>query len=283
MRAREGGVFHLSQEIEKDLKGRNTGLQKPHLSALSDLVSCALISRSANTSEWCAILPRVDCADKSKEQYVSRFLSNPLVAPVRVMEGFVPEIIRHAARNGQTVILMLDQSKISAGFECLMVSLRIGDRAIPVAWRVIATEGPIGFDIQEPLLEDVARMVPEGVRILLAADRFYGTGKLISWCQQHHWEYRIRLKGNLTLRHEGGEIATGEAAQAGMNSLLNAQLGHVTIHIGIIHEKQHPEPWMIAMNETPSRHKVLDYGMRWGIEAMFSDFKSRGFGMTQTQ
>ena len=31
------------------------------------------------------------------------------------------------------------------------------------------------------------------------------------------------------------------------------------------------------------KHKVLDYGMRWGIEPMFSDFKSRGFGLAQSQ
>lgn len=28
---------------------------------------------------------------------------------------------------------------------------------------------------------------------------------------------------------------------------------------------------------------MLDYGLRWGIESMFSDFKSRGFGLMQSQ
>ena len=37
------------------------------------------------------------------------------------------------------------------------------------------------------------------------------------------------------------------------------------------------------MNVTPSEYRTLDYGMRWGIEAMFSDFKTRGFGITQSQ
>jgi hypothetical protein len=27
---------------------------------------------------------------------------------------------------------------------------------------------------------------------------------------------------------------------------------------------------------------ILDYGMRWGIECLFSDFKSRGFSITKT-
>lgn len=36
------------------------------------------------------------------------------------------------------------------------------------------------------------------------------------------------------------------------------------------------------MDCKPSKYRVLDYGMRWGIECMFSDFKSRGFSITKT-
>jgi len=36
------------------------------------------------------------------------------------------------------------------------------------------------------------------------------------------------------------------------------------------------------MDASPNRYTVLDYGMRWGIENMFSDFKSRGFGLMQS-
>ncbi len=45
----------------------------------------------------------------------------------------------------------------------------------------------------------------------------------------------------------------------------------------------HPEPWIIAMDAVPSAGKTLDYGLRWGIEALFSDLKTRGFGITKTQ
>jgi hypothetical protein len=37
------------------------------------------------------------------------------------------------------------------------------------------------------------------------------------------------------------------------------------------------------MDAAPSAYTALDYGMRWGIENMFSDFKSRGFGLMQSQ
>jgi hypothetical protein len=283
LRQTEGsGVCHLAKAIEEDLQVRQTGLQKPHIPALADLTACALTTRSVNSGEWIVQLPRNACNREAKERYIMRFLANPLICPVQVMGGFVPELLDRLSQQGETIVLMLDQSKIADGLECLMVSVRVGERALPVAWRVIETQGEIGFSIQKALLESVFSIIPEGFSILLSADRFYGTASLIDWCQQHKWDYRIRLKGNLHLRHEGGELTTGEAVSLGMNALKNAQLGRVITHIGLIQEAGHPEPWIIAMNGEPSKGRTLDYGLRWGIEALFSDLKSRGFKITQT-
>ena len=154
-----------------------------------------------------------------------------------------------------------------------------------MAWTVKQTSGGIGFDVQKPLLDAAFAMMPEGASVLLAGDRFYGTSSLIAWCQKHGWNYRIRLRDTLILHHDGGEITTGEAARTGLTALLDAQLNEARVktHIGILHEKGHKEAWIIAMNDTPSKSRVLVYGMRWGIEPMFSDFKSRGFSISKTQ
>lgn len=284
MRVLKGGVSHVACVIEDDLAGRETGLHKPHINALADLAACALTCRNANTSEWIAILPRKTKDEKSKERFISRFLSNDLIDPLCVMEGFIPEMVAMMSTSNQTIILMLDQSKISEGFECLMLSLRIGERAIPVAWRVFAISGAIGFEDQKSLLDCVRDIIPESVPILLSADRFYGTSAMISWCQQAGWQYRIRLKSTLILDHEGGEITIGQAASLNLNRLENATFNKTKIktHIGILQEAGHPEPWIIAMDCLPSKYKVLDYEMRWGIECLFSDFKSRGFSVTKT-
>lgn len=37
------------------------------------------------------------------------------------------------------------------------------------------------------------------------------------------------------------------------------------------------------MSDTPTTARTFDYGLRWEIEAMFSDFKSRGFGLEDSQ
>lgn len=284
MRVFKGGVAHLATVIEDDLRDRETGLHKPHVSALADLAACVLTCRNVNTSEWIAILPRKTRDEKSKERFISRFLSNDLIDPLSVMAGFIPEIVDLMRLSNQTIVLMLDQSKLSDGFECLMVSLRVGERAIPVAWRVFKTSGAIGFEDQKPLLDRVKDMIPEGALVLLSADRFYGTSTLIGWCQQAGWQYRIRLKSNLILEHEGGEITTGGAASLNITRLENATFNKTKIktHIGILQETGHTEPWIIAMDCLPTKYRTLDYGMRWGIECLFSDFKSRGFSVTKT-
>ena len=181
MRLLTGGVAHIAATIEEDLHDRDTGLQKPHVPGLADLVACALSTRCANTAEWISVLPRKVGEAKSKERYVSRFLSNRLIDPCAVMRGFIPEVVEIMTAQGRTVVLMLDQSKISDGFECLMVSLRIADRAIPVAWKVVETKGPIGFEVQEFLLDTVVKMIPEDSTVFLAGDRFYGTSALVAW------------------------------------------------------------------------------------------------------
>ena len=283
MRSESGGVIHLSTVMEEDLETRVTGLSKPQRIGLADLAASVLTCRSVNTSEIANVLPRIVKEAESKQRYVFRFLANKHVIPHDVMKGYIPDLLRLLTEKGQTAVMMLDQSKISDGRECLMVSLRLHDRGIPVVWKVMETRGPIGFDVQEPLLRLLKTMIPEGVHVLLAADRFYGTASLVRLCQELGLSYRIRLKGNLRLSHEGGEITPMEAVRSGLTSLKKVGLGNTQTNIGIIHEREHPEPWIIAMDASPTSYKTLDYGLRWGIESMFSDFKTRGFRITDTQ
>lgn len=202
MRKQSGGVLHVAEIIAEDLEDRETGLSKPQRIGLADLAASVLSCRSVNTSELANVLPRTVKSPEESYRYINRWLSNSLISPIAVMKGFIPEIVYGLTAKGQVAILMLDQSKIGQGFECLMVSLRLGERAIPVAWRIKKTEGEMGFDEQESLLRSVYDMMPKDVKIMLAADRFYGTAALISLCQSFGWQYRIRLKGNLNLFHE---------------------------------------------------------------------------------
>lgn len=83
--------------------------------------------------------------------------------------------------------LIMDQTKASDRHQILMLSLRFGERALPLAWRVEATQGAIGFAVQKQLLEAVAPWLPPQAEICLMADRFYGTPDLIAFAIAKGW------------------------------------------------------------------------------------------------
>src|SRR6201997_2892267 len=103
------------------------------------------------------------------------------------MEPFAGDILARRAETGEPIPLILDQTKASDRHQILMLSVRWGERALPLAWRVEETEGAIGFATQQELLAVVAGWLPADLVVLLA-DRFYGTPEMIRWCRDRGWD-----------------------------------------------------------------------------------------------
>ena len=271
----------ISQEFQRLLPGQ----RKTQRTNLALLVATMLDVRSANLMDLAAGLPRDAERIDMRYQWIERVLKNPLIDPDAVMAPFAREVLAALAAQGRPLVLILDQSKLNARHQVLMLAVRHGERALPLLWRVEATAGAIGFAVQKALLDAAVPLVPEGAAVCLMADRFYGTADLIAWCQDRSWDYRLRLKGNLVVRDAAGRRRTGQLAKDRVFALENVRLTarQATTNIGVIHDPGHAEPWIIAMSATPGYLKTLDYSARWAIEPMFSDFKSRGFGVADTQ
>jgi hypothetical protein len=279
------GINHLADAIRKEFLRLLPYQRKTQRENLSLLIATMLDVRSANLMDLAAGLPRAAERIDMRFQWIWRVLMNPLIVPDAIMAAFAGEVMRRLADAKQPIVLIMDQSKVNDRHQVLMLALRHGERALPVLWRVVVTEGSIGFETQKELLEAAAAILPDGAQICLMADRFYGTPGLISLCQNKNWDYRIRLKGNLTVRDGEVRMTAGDLAKNRIFALENVQLTAklANTSIGVIHDPGHEEPWIIAMPASPGYLKTLEYSNRWAIEPMFSDFKSRGFGLEETQ
>src|SRR3954462_2694056 len=279
------GIERLADSIKAELEQFLPRQRKTQRGKLSLLVATMLDARSANLMDLAAALPLEADRTDMRYQWIAPFLANPLVDTDEVMAPFARQVLERQAGGGEPLVLILDQSKISDRHQVLMLAVRFGERALPLAWRGEATEGAIGFEIQKALLDAVAPWVPPSASVTLLGDRFYGTADLIGWCQEREWDYRLRLKGNLVVFDGIGRTSTGKGARDRVYYLETVELTgrRARTHIGIIHDPGHAEPWIIAMSEKPSYLRTLEYADRWGIEPMFSDFKSRGFGIEDTQ
>jgi hypothetical protein len=279
-----GTVQHLAKCIEQDLAVMFSTMFKSPREKLAIMIAALIEARSCNTMEIAARLPIETERAASRYAWVERFLSTETINDMDVMEVLTRDLLPTLSAQGQTLIISMDQTSLDAGRAIAMMSARVGERALPLFWRVKKTKGNIPIKDYVPLLERLKTCVPDGVKVMILADRFFGSPELVSACQRHGFAYRIRLKGNLTLTHQGGELSVDDMARLKLDGLMGVDLCNsgVITHIGYVHDKGHPEPWFIAMDAVLSRTTTLDYGLRWSIEPMFADFKSRGFRFQDT-
>lgn len=279
------GIEAIAASISADLVRRLPRQNKKQREGLALLTATMLDVRSANLMDLAASLPRDAERIDMRYQYISRLLGNEHVDVDVVMAPFAREVLERASAGGQQLVLIIDQTQANDTQQAVVVAVRIGGRSLPIAWRVKETQGAIGFSEHKVALEVARKLVPVGAKVVLMGDRFYGSPDLIAWCREAGWDWRLRLKADLLVFEDGGESTVSQCFLRGERMLRDVELTskRVRTNIGMVHEEGHPEPWFIAMSDAPTTAKTFDYGLRWGIEAMFSDFKSRGFGIEDSQ
>src|SRR5512144_2055400 len=217
-----GTVQKLAEKVKEGLQEAHPKLRKTVINKLALAVGAMLEAQTPNTSELANVLPVPTERQEIREQWLRRLLKNPRVESPGILAPFARTVLAEAAYNGQTILLSLDQTDLGDRFAILMLAVQVGDRSLPLAWQVEAGAANIGFAGQQGLLERVRAWLPVGAAVVLLGDRFYPSTGLFAWLDQHDWQYRLRLKGNLTVDTGLGEATTGELA-AGVSRTLPAQ------------------------------------------------------------
>jgi hypothetical protein len=116
-------------------------------------------------------------------------------------------LIQHVLAQWQEEVLYLslDTTTLWHQYCIIRVSLVHRGRAVPVGWRVIQhNSSSVAFHHYRDLLRRISRLMPEGVKVVLLADRGFVDTQLMNYArQQLTWHYRIRVKSNFWLWQPG--------------------------------------------------------------------------------
>ena len=278
----------IFKETLAGLKSFQVKVNQSTLRTIADVVTAIPLCKSVSFPDIANAMPRTSAMEKSHEQTIARLLQNQSINVMEFMNASIRPYLLNAQKTGKVLTFMMDQSSCGPNFECLMISVRYGKRAKPVLLKIIKRKkGGIGFPTQRQLLIKFCKLLADYPRLKFqfTADRFYGTRNLIIFLLKSNWDFIIRVRHNLLLKHEGETFRSGDILEKYPGGIENVQLGNSPIRISMftLADPNDKDDCILVMNGKPTRTRALQYGKRWGIEAMFSDLKTRGFNIEDTK
>lgn len=175
-----GSVKRLAEEVQRGLGDALPKLRKTVVRKLALAVGAMLEGQTPNTVELANLLPLETERQDMREQWLRRLLKNPLLNWAVIMVPFARKELAEAGKHRQTILLSMDQTDLGNQMALLMISLRVGDRALSLAWLAETGAANIDFNGQKRLLEQVLAWILAGVPVL-SADRFYPSIDLFEW------------------------------------------------------------------------------------------------------
>lgn len=261
-----------------------------HIVVLATMITGLIRSRSANFDEIGRKSGHPGHSQfLSRQKLIHRFIKN---LHVSYESHFLPFIELLLAGLGVTEFrLSIDSSKVGRKCLLLVIGLVYKNRVLPLAWVVYkGSKGHSPVEMQQQLLVQVVALLPQGATVILTGDgEFDGVG-VIDWLQgQPTWNYAMRTACNTV-------IYVDQAAEGHNLTSLTPTAGQEAFLTGVSFTHQQAGPVNIAILWNPKRREHLYlvtsanslaearhwYRRRFKIETLFSDSKSRGFGLDRS-
>jgi Transposase DDE domain len=265
-------------------------VQDSHIYALALMMTGLIRSKSANFDEIGRKSGQPSRAKfPSRVKLIHRFNKNKHVS---YESHFLPFIEVVIASLGLTEFrLSIDSSKIGRNCLLLVIGLVYKKRVIPLVWLVYkGSKGHSGLDKQLELLNQVAALLPTDATVIITGDaEFDGTG-VIEWLKAHpKWHYALRTAKNITVsldpQTETQALADLAPAQGQETFLTGVRFTHHQVgpvNIAILWDEAEQEHFYLVTDADTLTQAQSWYRRRYRVETLFSDSKSRGFGLDKS-
>jgi hypothetical protein len=218
-----------------------------------------------------------------------RFVRNPHVEVAVEYTPFAHRII--TAIGPGPVVLMIDSTKMGGRCLCLMVSVYYKDRALPLAWVTYkGRKGHSAQTVQLDLFKRVKALLPAEMPVVVLGDGEFDGSEVIDWFRQNHaWRYVCRTDKTNRIFYEEewqrlDELPLTPGEETFLTEVRFTQSHNIgPVNILAVWHQEREEHWFFVTN-CPTAAEAKDfYTLRFTIETLFSDLKSRGFNLDDTR
>ena len=276
--------YQWQQGIAKDFPILN-GWQAMNLALFSFALALA------GSCHQIAIARHVRCGEQldSAIKRLQRFLGNEKWLGQHFFIALSKWVLRSMAF--EYVHLLVDETKLKDHLGIMMVGIAFDGRCIPLAWRCYKANSAADYppegqvELIAGLLELIRAGIPEGLPVLVSADRGIGTSpKLCRRIDAMGFLYLFRITKQCKLLTADGELCIYEQAKPGAiwqaEGKVFKKRGRLPAYVRAIWDKDCAEPWLLITND-PSL-TGWEYARRNWQEQSFRDFKSGGWNWLQS-
>lgn len=222
---------------------------------------------------------------QSHQRRFRRWLSNRRIDVTGVHQALIAQSL--SCWGKERIYLSLDTTVVWNCFCIVWVGVVYRGRTLPIAWRVVAqASSSVRLWTIQRVLRQAARVLPEGVVVVLLADRGFADGKLMKYLRENlGWHFRIRIKRSFQFQLMGRwhpvssvQLKKGQAYFTPMVSIGKTN-PYANAYLAFAHDKLSGEDWTIVSDEPTTLQTFAQYRLRFQVEESFLDLKSNGFNL----
>jgi hypothetical protein len=193
----------------------------------------------------------------------------------------------------ETVVLVVDETKVKDRFGVLVVGVARERRVIPLAWRVYRANDSAAYPAEGQarmiirLLKQVRVGIAPGRKVRVVADRGIGTSPLLMrGIAAMGWTFLFRVTKQSKIILPDGQAVTfyDQVQQPGQTYAATGRVfkrrGRIPAHVRVVWGQHAQEPWALVTNDPTV--SGWEYGQRFWVEPSFRDFKSHGWQLEAT-
>lgn len=228
---------------------------------------------------------------ESLERQVRRMENDPEVNAEYCFRPLVRAYL--AMGRPQQLILILDPTLEEDKLVMVSVNLWYRGRSLPIVWTTWPANTPLegdGFWKRISLLFDqVAKVVPQGLPIVMVADRAFGTPAFTDLVSQKGWHWVVRIQDQTVYKDRRGSTGSVRSLVQfrGQRKKLRGQAfkkaGWREVSLVVYWGRRHKRPLCLISDLCPDWSLILLYRQRFPIEGTFRDYKRYGWGWEQSQ
>lgn len=143
---------------------------------------------------------------KHRLKRLDRFVSNPRIKVGNLMTSWCKWVVSTFV-PGKYLVISLDWTTLPGNIQVLMAATPYAGRAVPLLW--VATTYRAFKDsqnrIEERLISNLTKIIPQGKRIILVADRGFGRTSLVNFLSDLDILFVLRVKADVVITTKKGQ------------------------------------------------------------------------------